>query len=552
MCLLNGEVAGALPHTTDFGVQEEYNLEAGTTTYTNIPIKTIIRESVQNYGNELAQNIIINDLEDCGLDLVEYRGDKTLYLLKEVNTDIFVNMTLNENQTCYVQEGNSWVPTTISNNRIIYDGRLDGAMFESVQDASHVKLVNTEEATVYTVSKMEYGAVVGYRLTELIYAGDLILNVGEPLTSMLDKLVAMLGDFEYFYDVDGRFIFQHKKDFMDSPWNNLVEQQEDTRKDGLYVEAAMNGASAVYHFEGSNLISSFQNTPNFSNLKNDFAIWGKRKSITGAELDIHMRYAIDHKPTQYYSLKDQKLYTSDKVDWRELIYKMALDYRHYYHDDDFLYNLAQANPQYPTGKTGYEQYYTDMEGFWRILYDPTPEADPEKFNNDGWSKTIEEAPETLLFWFDFLESEGNEMEPYSVPIAGSRPKAVNDTNVKAIYYRTTPNVIFSSATDATFEHQTGYVYIQLQPYMENLFIMSSQGKSAKNAIDEMLYHYSYCVETVSINAVPVYYLEPNTRISVYDEESKIDGEYVINKITIPLNYNGMMSISATKAVSTII
>jgi len=33
---------------------------------------------------------------------------------------------------------------------------------------------------------------------------------------------------------------------------------------------------------------------------------------------------------------------------------MALDYRKYYHDDDFLYNLAQANPQYPDGHTGYE------------------------------------------------------------------------------------------------------------------------------------------------------------------------------------------------------
>ena len=49
---------------------------------------------------------------------------------------------------------------------------------------------------------------------------------------------------------------------------------------------------------------------------------------------------------------------------------MALDYRRYYHDDDFLYNLSKFNPQYPDGHTGYEQYYTDLEGFWRTLYDP--------------------------------------------------------------------------------------------------------------------------------------------------------------------------------------
>jgi len=39
--------------------------------------------------------------------------------------------------------------------------------------------------------------------------------------------------------------------------------------------------------------------------------------------------------------------------------------------DHFLYEVAKRNPYYyPTGITGYEQYYTDMEGFWRQLYNP--------------------------------------------------------------------------------------------------------------------------------------------------------------------------------------
>jgi hypothetical protein len=63
----------------------------------------------------------------------------------------------------------------------------------------------------------------------------------------------------------------------------------------------------------------------------------------------------------------------------------------------------------------------------------------------------------------------------------------------------------------------------------------------------MLYNYSYCIENISITAIPVYYLEPNTRIFVHDEETKINGEYLINKITIPLTYNGTMSITAVKA-----
>ena len=126
-------------------------------------------------------------------------------------------------------------------------------------------------------------------------------------------------------------------------------------------------------------VTSFSNTPNLLNLKNDYSIWGKKKTVHGSEIPIHMRYAIDIKPTKYTNLIENKTYTVDEWDWRELIYRMALDYRRFYHDDDFLYRVAQANPQYPTGHTGYEQYYIDLEGFWRLLYNPEPD-DLEKNN----------------------------------------------------------------------------------------------------------------------------------------------------------------------------
>jgi hypothetical protein len=37
----------------------------------------------------------------------------------------------------------------------------------------------------------------------LTYAGDLIINAGSSLTSGYDKIVKMLGNYEYFYNVDG-------------------------------------------------------------------------------------------------------------------------------------------------------------------------------------------------------------------------------------------------------------------------------------------------------------------------------------------------------------
>jgi hypothetical protein len=50
---------------------------------------------------------------------------------------------------------------------------------------------------------------------------------------------------------------------------------------------------------------------------------------------------------------------------------MAKDYYKYNILDDFEIRVIRANKDYyPTGITGYEAYYIDIQGFWRQLYNP--------------------------------------------------------------------------------------------------------------------------------------------------------------------------------------
>ena len=880
MCLLNGDVAGALPHTTDFGIEEIYDKTTDTVTYRSIPIIEIIREAIRNFGNELPHNIIINDIEDAGLELLEYRGDAPMYMFRDIDSQQFKNMTLNPNQSCYYylpqyvsgeqyrafierypDEIDSYVligdnlyqlvstepvlfAGKISDDNILYDNlveQLDGAS-ESTTIMLEKDNLNAKQ---YKIAKFMYGMTPGYRLTDLVYAGELICNVGETLTSMLDKIKNMLGNFEYFYNLDGKFVFQQKRNYVTSAWN----QTEDA--EGVKIDSSINNSSYAYSFVNSSLISSFSNNPNLLNLRNDYSIWGSSKR-NGIEIPIHLRYAIDHKPEIYTTIpwynsdgsikKESKTYTSDEYDWRELIYQMALDYRQNYHRDDFLFEVSKYNNLCMNGKTGYEQYYIDLEGFWRDLYNPEPTMyydiinykdipkhtdslyiqhayrklkeeditlnldlkkvyileknqhtgevelrpylgsiycrlnpeeeyfyissnnsldwsnekdvlnqisldkiyiksrqnfnvqtgdeeyievfmdkdtfepnkyylkDPERgefllaanyyknlqyyqktvipfntriensemlenylvyinpkvkqsfaemdkrdytlytylyhpitlddtvkkklyikdynytefesfdtdifnfyqlnakddsivFNkpdDDGtikiikcpqtlkilqsdnygltydieenvnysygyynynhneqkdgnyWVKTISDNPELLTFWFDFLESENNDMEKHSVPVVGSRTKVINDKDVKTIYYKEVPQTIFMSKDQINqHELQPGYTYIYLQNNMINLFTISSKGKSAKDKLDELLYTHSYCVESANIQALPVYHLQPNNKIYIKDDKSGIEGEYIVDKITIPLTYNGMMQITATKVVSSI-
>lgn len=758
MCLLNGEIGGSLPSSIDFGkidIYEDTYTEVQIKDYTqyiankyyiyengeyklslsefnektkyytkdvllrqdSLKLKDIIKEAVHEYGKELYHNIIINDLDNYGLELLEYRGDKPLYLLYDEDAHIYTQMVIDEDFSI----GNGYTISTCPQYNNAIDTLNDGRYIFTLEDGKE-----------YSATKVEYGATAGYRTTDLIYPGDLISSVGESLTSILDKIKNTIGAFEYFYDIDGRFIFQAKKIYSQNSWNTLVNAD-----DNIFARDAVEESPYSYSFEDVNLIQQFQNTPAINNVKNDYSIWGTRKGISGAEIPIHARYAIHNKPVYYHSydgntyttlemnevikmpnrqknpdglnddwwnifdwaeyykaltgeyptsyigqyckettkldlnaifppgytwninrpvflfdvnkdgtlgyighnpIRDNQLpenscwhtysYFLDlatggnlayiykpkiptnvninykKVDWREIIYQMALDYFKHGQEEDFLYKVQTNNLKmdglssyYPEGETGYEAFYTDIQGFWRQLYDPNPDiiydteggyySEEKEYEPDGvtyriktvwnpfkekdtftcdyylkgdtetddysatkyyWNKNVVLAPEQLNFWIDFYDGNDSLMQ-YSIAAIGDRPKVVNDSKITSIYFRNVPQVIFTNGQDYNgLDIKTGYTYIWLDKSMQDLFSISAQGKSAEEEMNELFNNYSYCSEGVTITAVPIYNLEPNTLVYIYNEENKINGKYQVNRITIPLNYNGMMSITATKII----
>ena len=661
MCLLNGEVSGSLESSVDFGAIEEESAD-GVWTIRKIPIPEIIRNAVHVYAGEPYWNIVINDLDTYGLELLEYRYNIPMYLYRRPNSIVFDNVIIENNSSVfYIEDGNGGYKDVklkdLDFNHL--DLLVDTLTGSPTPQYVYDKVDN--EYIPYVFAKIEYGQTAGYRVTDLTYAGDLIANIGESLTSVLDKIKNMLVEFEYFYDLDGRFVFQKKRSFINTLWTPISTDEQ-----GNYVvmENLMTASATAYTFSGGELITAFNNNPNLLNMRNDYSIWGQRTSVSGAAIPVHMRYAIDNKPKKYtqitvddlesklvidnYNLKhgttltgrsssEVTTFTAEEYDWREIVYQMALDYYKYNIIDDFELRLIKANPEYPTGQTGYEPYYIDMQGFWRQLYNPSLQgdirkaeddiksleqitidlskeiadlemriselnqkllddtisedeysemvenkeklrikrdrlgvtetnlaslneqledlkSDIENYYQDGdrkyWNRDVFESPETINFWFDFLDTPG-ELQQFNVKTVGSRSKAINDSTVKSIYFRETPSVIFTNNISEE-DWLTGYKYIQVpEANMESMFTISAQGKSAKNRLDELIYQHGYCVESATINAIPVYYLEPNTRIYLHDEETNLDGDYIISKITLPLSYDGTMSITATKAAESL-
>lgn len=580
MGLLNGEIGGVLNAEHDFG-QWEQQEEDGSITLHRYPIKDIIREAVHKYGGEPYHNIIINDLDEAGMELLEYKYDTSLYLIRPAKSyGRYYNGTLNSN-------------TQISLNGVdtINIGSLDETQYDYL-----VKNLLTQESEpaqfmwgneLCSAAKIDYGETVGYRATELIYPKDLIVSAGSSITTLLDTIKKFLGNFEYFYDVDGRFIFREKLNYVNNTWIPLS-----TSENGEQFFNPNLAEPIQFNFSGNELITTLNLAPNLKDVKNDFTVWGSRKTSAGSQIPIHMRLAIDVKPYGYTTL-DGRVYKSNNitsttpyvsfdpevdqindnvlfniqgsvnndtdtpsiviqsVDWREVIYQMALDYIKHQSEDDFELKVAKANPNlFPYGRTGYEQYYTDMEGYWRQLYNPNEVNSDEYYKPGtmyaGWNKDIITNPTVLNFWFDFLSG----MDEFSVRTIGSRPKVIKEDTITAIAYFDTPNIQFVSSSHE--ETVNGNAKFQLPIQYEDMFSISTQGKSAYERIEELVYNHAYCAENLTINCIPIYTLEPNRRIYVNDPTTGANGEYIPTKITIPLTYNGTMSITASKAIPRIL
>ncbi len=566
MSLLNGDIGGHFPYAIDVGTEEERVVDPETgieldSTKTPLTMKSMVREMIHRYAGEPFHNIIINDLDDTQVELLEYRGDHDIYLLKNVATGMFENVIFDGDVLRYDSYGQ---PFTISS---MSDKELDTMSTNFVsKTAKRIKATpSLLDRTWYTVAKCAYGSVVGYRKTDWTYpskGGELVMKIGDTITQALDKIVEALDDtFEYFYNIDGQFVFQKKLQYVNTSWNSLKNTWEETEAGTLkkitYAESAKYVSQSQYSFLGNTLATMISNNPNFSNIKNDFSIWGKKKAASdGKENSIHLRCAIDEKPEVYTNFKGIT-YSVDEWDWRELIYQMALDYFNHNHDDDYEIQLHKNNPTYKFGKTGYEHYYTDMLGFWRHLYNPESD-DNEMYYLDVyddtryWNRNVFRDPSALLFWFDFFDGKETDLSRFSVAAIGDRTKVVNEDNVRAIYYGEIPNIIYISKEE--YEQlklgnllNDGYTYIILPEGMDEYFNISGKYKSAQDVLDDLIYKHTYCNDQISITCMPIYHLEPNGYIYVFDEKSKINGNYILQKMTCSLNYNGTLQIQATKA-----
>lgn len=508
MVLLNGFLGGTFPASVTLHERYEYDYTGDNkiTKVTYPTIVQIIQEMVNHYGQEANDKIIINDLDTTAKLQIKYTGEEPIYF-----------------------------------------------------NDSHSHFSFTED-TEHTV-RYDINDDVGYEPTDFTYPGKLIMSAGDTVTSALDKIKQILGNYEYFYDLDGNFIFQEQKNYLNNQGDLASVSLEN------YTKEHSNG-KYEYALTDLGTVSSIQLSPKYENLKNDFIVWGTRQSsTTSAKFPICYHLAIDKKPeidkagkymweitdnNKFIVRYDYNNISSDyKVDsynarligkpcnvWQEELYRRALE--------------GQVNADYQDG-----YYNTELLGFWRNVFDTSNEIWYNKYK--GYNPDVFENPKNIDYWLDFID-DGTEISKYSISAIGRRTKAKVDDKITAVYNNRVKDIIFIPSDYKEEKplqelikdyNSYGQKWFKLTAQYDNLFKPSGTSSSAFDIIREMLYQYLVYNTSINISCLPKYYFDVNQVLYIEDKESNIQGNYTISHISLPLTYNGLMSLQATEQLSRI-
>ena len=561
MCLLNGECGGTLPASTVFDNYVTIN-EDGKEIISRPTIYQIIQELVNHFGGQQLGKIIISDLDTRVKQVMKWVGSSPLYML---------------------QKGDQYQMTVSANKKT----ELEQQGWSSVQG-----------------SPFEYGYDVGFIYTDFTFPGELVCDGGDSIVDVLDKIKQVLGNFEYFYDVDGNFVFQQIKNYLNNSQSKVIIQHLNSGKleNSDYLLDMSNGKS-VYEFNDANLITSYSNTPQYGMIKNDFTIWGVRQTTEGAKRPIRYHLAIDKKPkigNTYYAFQYEDPYDnilkwhcpirySSKSNFPK---KGAYGIFYYSQADGIIYTWAddgtgvydyistsstmqrvtttdwrtqlyfQGVSAEPFG-TDSNYYYTELVNEWPKIYDIVPDVyeSGRWVNHSKFKDSTLQTPVAIDYFLDFIDSEAKIAE-FSVNNIGRRAYVVNDDDVNCVFEPIIPDIVLiqqSGSTNPSTEmgkirqecRKRGQRYYQVPDTIYMALATGGTYNSGYDFIRQLLHQYTSYNETVSISCIPIYYLQPNTRIAIYDTDSNISGDYIINTISINLDVSSTMTISAIRALEKI-
>lgn len=544
MSMLNGDAGGTFPSTIILDEQDTQT-ETGEYATEKVLIYNIIQEVVHHWGGEDLNNIVIEDVPTRIKRIMRWNGDTPLYLVS--------NGGQAEAGTL------SYEPTTILPTK----GR-------------YLQINNGDDA--------------GYIYDDFVYDKELTMNAGQTVVDALEAIKQYLGNFEYFYDAFGIFHFREIKNYLNTTQGKIV--LDDMTENDYMVDRAI--PKEVYTFSDTSNLLSINVNPQYNSIKNDFIVHGTRKG-TNSDIayDVFYHLAIDSKPNvgnvytnlllyreldtdllcgifpivvqelpeygefnSVYKVGDKAYMWDDDNSWKELKVEGYYTAASPYITKDWRTELYLKGMQALANNSidrGY--YFEELRAFWPQIYDLK--------NQQFWGEAEDSSIQARVltdgnYYLDFIDSAGS-LGKYSVSNIGRRTNVVVNEDVNCLFEPEVPNIVFlnldlnDSDPDKLAElrdecQNSGQPWAQTPGEIFKAFTTGGYHNGAYDYICSELYTHTIYQTTISITAIPNYWIEPNSRIRTADNATKTFGNYMIQNISLPLDVGSVMSVTANECV----
>lgn len=245
---------------------------------------------------------------------------------------------------------------------------------------------------------------------------------------------------------------------------------------------------------------------------------------------------LSNKEYEYVLTESKELTKIKTTDWRTELYLQGV-----------MAEPLGVNSNY---------YYPELAAEWPKIYNLKAESyteNGETIYTGDFYQEVKDHPEELTYFLDFIDSNA-EISKFSVSNIGRRSLVESSDSFNCVFEPDVPDFVLieSGQTDTAKKRQEcedkGQPYIQVSSNIYNMLALGGSSNSCFVEIKNLLYNHTKYNESIQVQCLPIYQIEPNIRIGVQDAQSNIFGDYMINTISLPLAPNGTMSISAMRAL----
>ena len=503
---------------------------------------------IKNYMNITQSNIILQESGNPGrhVNLEEGQfqldtGSETQYLIETTNEKTMYSFTDANNITS--------ITVTPSYDNIKNDFVINGIRKNTTSDAQYpiryrcvidekpeiVEYVNAQSYNNY--NKYEHVLDVNELASNIPYIGsygefDNILYYTHPETTYDGKTVLETNRLGKWYDA----VKSTYKDENSDKEITIITLPEVGNMDQIYHTLDKEGVHQFWIWLGSDFKELYlKDEPNKIDLEENEEQEIKKPIIYSSTIpDFAKGYILG----PYHC-----------IDWRTFLY---------------LYGLEANSLGLDPGP-----YYQEIYSFWPDEYDLRREK--QCFFGEDEDQNIHYKSLTQgNFFFDIIDASSSSLGEYSVQNIGRRMDVYTEDEINCLFRPEIPNIIFlnsdnpeqnwSENTTITelkdISNKTDMLKAQRleciqngQPWIQvpnNIFSLLNTGgylNSAYEALRYELFLHSTYQKVVSITSLPVFYLEPNSRVEVSEKTTNTYGDFMVKNISLTLGPGANMSVS---------